>query len=401
MGAVGLSLSLLSLAGMPPVASDQVPAVSTRAVDLHYAVPGSALPLQEVALWIKREGSLEWQRYGSDDDLQPPIRFVVPDEGSYALFFVMTNAVGQSSGPPQPGDKGHGAVLADWTAPLVQIQGLAVDESTKPPRLMVRWSAFDANLPSRPVTLLFRQSDQPQWQTLSSDLANSGRHDWEIPATVHGALEIRVLVTDLAGNAASDQGGPLEVLQPLPEQQSSGPAAAPPAARRARALDVEVRSDQAREQAQQLYKLGIWHKDRGDTRLAIQRLLEAMNHDPGTVAAAYELAELYYLEGNYKNAASIYQRILTACPAERDALHGNAMALAELKRYPEALERLEQILATQPSDAATWLNSGDICLMMGRTEEARRRWREASKRSPWPGEVARSSRQRLRRFAAD
>jgi len=181
-------------------------AVNSKVMEVGYSVHASAQPLRGVELYFTANEGETWQRYGMDEDLQSPFPFEVDQEGLFGLFFVLSNEVGFSSAPPEADQTPHKWVLVDSSKPLTQIKGVHViqGKGSQPDRLVVSWAAFDNNLSDRPVALYYQVREQPGWHSMSSTISNGGRFDWSIPEEISGHLVVKIEVTDLAHNIASD-----------------------------------------------------------------------------------------------------------------------------------------------------------------------------------------------------
>ncbi len=412
----GLSLAAiwaaaLPLGGAPPQIDGAVPAVNSRVLDVSYSVHSASLPLQQVDLWVTADGGDRWKPYRSESSGQSPLRFRAEHDGVYGFFLVLHNKVGASSGPPQPGQQPHQWVLVDSAAPLVQIKQVRViqREPFERPVLVVSWTAFDAHLGDRPVSLYYEMASRPGWRLMSAGIADVGRFDWLIRADVSGRITVKIEITDRAGNIASDISQPVlleaqpaagsTAAQTMPAEPLAAESFATSAAHKHPAIEPEAKIPPPDAQkAQELYNLGVWHKERGDYGLAVARLIEAMNYGPDLLAPPYDLAEIYHAEGNYHGALDIYKGILERRSTDREALRGSALAMVALRKYPEALQHLERVLQVQPNDAETWLHAGDVFLWMGQSSQARRYWQEAARLNPENADIAAKAKQRIEKY---
>jgi Tfp pilus assembly protein PilF len=359
-------------------------------VDISYGAQPEAMPLSGVELWYTSDGGQGWRLYGSDPDRVPPVRFSAPEDGLFGFFLVLTNRFGVSSPPPAPGQReAHSWVMIDTSEPLVQVKKVHVLGNPKgqDDRLLIVWAAHDANIALRPVSIHYQIKEQPGWQLMASNVRNTGRFEWTIPAGLHGTLEVRVEVRDEAGNRSEDNSSPVTVSMAPQARAHEVVMTSPPTNAAAQgAPQVSPVTGQDMQRALELFELGVFHKERGDYALATERLIEALNADPEMTAPAFELAEIYYADGNYPRAIEIYQSIATSHPDDREAQRGIALASVALRDYPEALERLKRVLDEHPDDAQTWLDAGDVFIWMGQRHSAIQYWRQAldlsERRSP-------------------
>lgn len=392
------------LSATPPPVDGPPPAVNSRVLDIGYSTHGSAQPLRKVDLWVTTNNGEPWQHYASEIGQPSSIQFHAERDGLYGFFLVLRNNVGASSGPPQPGQQPHQWVLVDTSPPLVQIKQVRMIRRDPPesPLLVVSWAAYDAHLDDRPVSLYYRVDERPGWQALASSIADVGQFDWAIPPQVSGRITVKIEISDRAGNVASDISSliMLEAQTPVNNAAQAMPDA-PPLGKTPPNAEANLPGAEAQksdpERARELYKLGVWHKQRGDYGLAVTRLVEALNHAPNILPPAYELANIYYAQGNYHGALDIYNGILEHHWTDRQALRGTALAKVALRQYPDALQHLERALQTTLDDAETWLHAGDVFLLMGQRDSATQYWREAARISPAGTDIAGQAQKRLER----
>ena len=73
--------------------------------------------------------------------------------------------------------------------------------------------------------------------------------------------------------------------------------------------------------------------------------------------------------------------------------------MVALRKYPEAMEKLQSILRVQPGDAETWLDAGDVYLWMGQRSQARRYWEQVRQLSPSATDLDTKAQKRIERYA--
>lgn len=389
-----------------------IPAVNSRLLDIEFSVRDESPPLMQVELWVTSDEGGHWNLHPGETGTGPgwrcPIRLRVEQDGVYGLYLVLRSATGSSAESPTPGQSPQQWVLVDTSAPLVQIKQVQVIERPPPESsmLVVAWTAYDAHLSERPVALYYQLAEQPGWLRMAGGVPNIGRFDWPVPAEIGGGVQVKAEVIDGAGNSATDVSAPVVITSraatgaagpiDLSATSAAGAAQAAPAPQ----FDPHSRKSDP-EKAQKLYELGLWHKQRGDYAIALERLVEAMNLDPRMAAPAFELADIYYVQGDYHGALDLYQGILGQRPSDRDALRGSALAMVALGKYPEALDNLESVLRNLPEDAETWLHAGDVFLMMGQSAQARQYWSESLRLNPKKSDLATQARKRLEKYALD
>ena len=70
---------------------------------------------------------------------------------------------------------------------------------------MIRRKARDKNLRRHPITLLYAEKEEGPWQPIATNLENTGKFVWKVPANALPRILVRVEAVDLAGNVGSAQ----------------------------------------------------------------------------------------------------------------------------------------------------------------------------------------------------
>jgi tetratricopeptide (TPR) repeat protein len=96
------------------------------------------------------------------------------------------------------------------------------------------------------------------------------------------------------------------------------------------------------------YSLGILLASSGHTADAVAHLTEAVRDDPSYVEARVRLADVLRHSGRPAESLAYYDQAATLDPRSVDAPLGLAMALADLRRYREARDRLAQDVKQYP-----------------------------------------------------
>ncbi|MCP4250882.1 MAG: tetratricopeptide repeat protein [bacterium] len=385
--------SALAVAG-PPSAS--APArVRSKNFDVEYRVNPAALPLEAVRLWYTVDRGASWSTYGLDDDRQSPVSFNAPGEGLFGFFIVVENGAGASGAEPQSGTEPHLWAYIDYTPPVVQVHRPQFDpRAADGAAISVRWTALDTNLPPRPIALAFRLPPDGDWRPIARNLANTGRYDWRLPEGLTGRVMIRVRVEDRGGNVV--EGAGTIDLQPPPESIATrvrGDDDAVDATLTAAARPVD---EAKRRRARKLYKQGRWHADRGERRLAMARLRDALKLDPTLSVALVDLASLLYVEGDYEGSSRAYDLVLRQAPGLRSAREGAARTHIARRQYDLAALQLRKIVDDNPLDVDAWLNLGDTAIYRGNELDARDYYQKAATLDPVATDVIARAQLRLR-----
>ena len=159
----------------------------------------------EVQLWATADAGHSWRLWGADEDLQSPFDVVVEEEGIFGFHVVIVSRNGLSGRRPRTGDLADIWVGVDTTSPVAQLTSATYGEGANAGKLSIRWTASDAYLDPRPVTLKFAEAPEGPWTVIASALPNSGEFAWpadpQLPTSVYLRLEVR----DEAGNLTVDQ----------------------------------------------------------------------------------------------------------------------------------------------------------------------------------------------------
>ncbi|MES2471263.1 MAG: tetratricopeptide repeat protein [Pseudomonadota bacterium] len=102
------------------------------------------------------------------------------------------------------------------------------------------------------------------------------------------------------------------------------------------------------------------------------------------VAAAFSRATALYHQGQFKEAASLYRKILAADPAHFDTNHMLGVLRARQGRYVEAAEALANALKAMPHNAEALSNYGNVLTVLGHFEEALMAYEAALSLNPQP-----------------
>ena len=96
------------------------------------------------------------------------------------------------------------------------------------------------------------------------------------------------------------------------------------------------------------YSLGVLLASEGQHQPAMTRLASAVRHDPDYVEARLLLGDLLRHTGRTKAALEQYGEVVRIDPRVAAAHVGAAVALADMKQYRQAVERVQRAMETQP-----------------------------------------------------
>lgn len=383
--------------------------VRAREVALAYALSGAGTDAV-VDLWYTRDRGQTWLAYELADQRNSPLRFVAPAEGLYGFVITARENGRISSQPPSPGQAPQRWVFIDYTPPLLQWDGVEpADDFHKSRQVRLRWTAYDDNLPSRPVSLAYQNSVEQIWHVIAEALPNTGRFDWTIPDAISGRLTFKIMVQDEGGHVVERVSDPLSAerwfqIAARTSPTATQPASAPSEPARAQATTTQPAASLAdaptRRQAMQLYQQGRWHQERGQYAQAAERFREAIELDPDMHSAWTDLAGTHYLQKDYAKAVENYESALRRNAKDARALRGAFLAAVAQKQYPASQRYLDRLLALDAGDSQAWLDRGDVMFMMGDVGTARDNWTRALSVNPAAQAVIEKARGRLETYAA-
>jgi hypothetical protein len=129
---------------------------------------------------------------------RPKLAYTMPKEGGYG-FLLGVSKGSVTAAPPQPTDEPELVVVFDKTPPV--IEKFEVTPVGGPNDGMnIVWKVVDAQSGDATVTLEYQTSHTARWQLVVERTGNNSPVMWTIPADAPAAVNVRLTVTDLAGN---------------------------------------------------------------------------------------------------------------------------------------------------------------------------------------------------------
>jgi hypothetical protein len=172
-----------------------------------------------VDVWVTTDDGQTWEKMPGDPNLVLPagdLREAGPVKGSvtvplareatiYGFSLVVKSRAGLGKAPPQRGDQPQLRVELDATMPEAELYSPQADPARRD-TLLLTWKAQDRNLAPEPITLEWADRRDGPWQPIGpSQLPNTGRFSWQVPASVPPSVFLRLSVRDIAGNVAVAQ----------------------------------------------------------------------------------------------------------------------------------------------------------------------------------------------------
>lgn len=388
--------------------------VRARHVNIHFQLEGAGGDTI-VELWYSRDRGATWEQYtqsvGRVGD--SAIRFVAPAEGLYGLILVARDGDALSRPLPQPNDQPERWVFIDYTPPLAQWTDISplppADAGSVMPAVQMRWSAYDNNFPSRPISLHYHSSVDQNWKPIESSLTNVGQYDWVLPENLCGQITFKLTVRDLGGHVVERLYGPVPLEKlwhsslgkpPCADKMRQQPplATQPAPSQEDEKKPVKILAAEERKQADELVQRGLNHLKRGEYSLAAERLLEATEINPDLLTAWHQLGRIYYKQLDLPKAIEMYEQVLKIDGRNRSAMLDAALAYSTARQYPQSQKLLRQMLEIDPNDAEAWLDMGDVLFRMGNLQSAREHWTKAGQVDREAERIIREAQKRLKTF---
>lgn len=132
----------------------------------------------------------------------------------------------------------------------------------------------------------------------------------------------------------------------------------------------------------QLLKQGLFHHQRGEIQLAMERYAEVLQKDPKNAEALYYVAVISCQEGQFKQGIDLVRRAMTLVPPEARMLNLLGQALDRVGQPLEAIKAIDQAIALDPRLAAAHANRANILIDAGMPQEALKSFDRALELNP-------------------
>jgi tetratricopeptide (TPR) repeat protein len=348
-----------------------------QSIQIRYRWTGAAP--KGVQMWISLDAT-QWLPWAWSDKPAEPFSFAPPRQGK--ILIALAPAPRETAVLPDSGYQSL-AIVFDWDKPLVRLISSQVHASAGGVALRLAWAAWDENLGERPISLHWRHTAEEPWQLGIGDLPNSAACEWPIPAPLAGkSFEVCLRATDQAGNAG-------EVAFPVSVKAKTPEPVPPPAATSQAAPQLPTQADPAvptaaAGEAERLCQIAQQHMMQNEFDMAEDMFREAVETDPTYYAARLNLGILLQRRGRHAEAIGEYQAVVTLKPDNVTAWRNLALAYMTTKDYPKARVTLQKLLAVEADNPQSWIDLGDVEMLMGRSQSARQCW-EKGKSLSKPG----------------
>lgn len=388
---------------------------------------GNATQIDRVIVWTSNDDARTWTKAHVTNVTRNSVRYDAPNDGDYRFYIVLENKAGRSADPPSSASDPHLVVTVDTAPPTVQIHSAQETSSPHGDRLLrLNASVLEENLGEAGCRIFYRASADAGWQDGGPVAFADGFITWQPTPDIVSDFDLRLVVTDLAGNQAFDEIRDVSIA-PSPADPRPTPLHPAPTVADAGQLDVlpevvvppvppvtlapvpqptltdepppaTAASSQAETQSQHLREQAARYLAQGRLSLANARFQDALKLTPDDPDLQVDLASLLYRTRQYDQARRRLQLALDSSPEHLGAIEGLALVAVTQNRYPQARSYLEQLLQICPESGIHWLRYGDIEHKLGNAAQAHAAWEKALKLEPADETVREMAQKRLRLF---
>jgi hypothetical protein len=177
--------------------------------------------VKSVAVWLSADDGRSWQKRAEKPAVKTgPARVRLPAAGRYGLYLTACDKAGNRTPDPESGTKPQLVLLADATAPRLELvardrlEGRAFSSRRGAEQIRVSWRVFDDNLKAGPITVEFSPDGGESWSVVARNLDNdppatparpareglAGSHSFTPPAVDSSRCMVRVTAEDTIGN---------------------------------------------------------------------------------------------------------------------------------------------------------------------------------------------------------
>jgi len=418
-------LALGSAPGPLPSATDHL---NSRSVILTFQTEKPAR-IDNTRVWASSDGGNTWTTTAVASASPNSVCVDVPNDGKYGFYIVLENDGGPSAPVPTAGTAPLITVNIDTAPPTIQIHEARQANTPDGDReLLLRTSLIEENLGPAGVRVFFRTGPDPAWVDGGPVGITDGAGRWRPPPNTPPEIDLRLLVTDLAGNSAFDEVRGVSIGDALLETPASvspqvafpataGPdgtenvtvqlvppvtvAPVPPVtlADQPEPTRAAAPSPPASNQTKRLRELAARYSAEGRLSLAGARLQDALELAPDDPDLQVDLGSVLYRTRQYDQATDRYRSALEASPDHLGAIEGLALVEATQNRYSDARSHLQHLLRLNPQPSKHWLHYGDVEHMLGNTAAARTAWEKVLEIEPADDGLRAKAQKRLELFA--
>lgn len=183
-------LSLDSLTGGQLLKGGSSAAINWTATDANF---GS----NPIALDYSSDGGSNWTSITAATANSGTFTWPVPnvDASNYRIKVTAVDRVSQTTWVASASN-----IKIDKSEPVVTLTSLTGGQAVlSGSDQIITWTATDANFGGTPITLEYSDDSGVSWQSIVSNIANSGSYTWATPSVTSLNFRVRITATDMAG----------------------------------------------------------------------------------------------------------------------------------------------------------------------------------------------------------
>jgi hypothetical protein len=168
--------------------------------------------VDKVILYITHNDGNDWKEFAEDSSIShdPALgktkqgttfdrNVILPGEGVFGLTMRIYRRFDNRDLKPLPGEVPEMRIEVDQTLPDAVLFAPHRDPDQKD-KLLISWNAKDRNLHPYPITLEWAKEPNGPWETIQTNLPNTGSYSWQIKPDMPAYAFLRLKVVDLARN---------------------------------------------------------------------------------------------------------------------------------------------------------------------------------------------------------
>ncbi len=186
-------------AGQEPLVPSNAVFSNTREFNLDFVLEQDAAKAVGIELWATTDSGQTWSPWGISDSPEGPIQVEVVEDGNFGFYLSPIVRSQTKPAPPVPGQEPTIWVVVDTTNPNPKITNAELQEGTESV-LTIDYDCFSDDVDSRSTTLSWSERSEGPWNTIESELPNSGRYLWQCDKTRRGTFYLKIEAIDRASN---------------------------------------------------------------------------------------------------------------------------------------------------------------------------------------------------------
>ena len=190
-----------SMAGQEPLMPSNAVYSNTREFNLDFVLEQDAAKAVGIELWATMDSGQTWSPWGVSEFPEEPLQVEVVEDGNFGFYLSPIVRSQTKPAPPAPGQEPTIWIVVDTTNPSPKITNAGLQEGTESV-LSIDYDCLSDDVASRSTTLSWSQHPQGPWNTIESELPNSGQYLylWQGDSTRLGTFYLKIEAIDRASN---------------------------------------------------------------------------------------------------------------------------------------------------------------------------------------------------------